>query len=106
MPEKIISYLGFAMRARKLRLGVNAIAAEKKRIYLLVLCATASENTKKDALSMASKLHAKLVVSNFYRVEDLVNKENCKLIAVLDRELSKAILTNLNEHFVIAEAEN
>ena len=105
MTEKILTYIGFALRARKITLGVNSITAERKRVYLLILCDSASENTKKDAASLARKFHAKLVVSKDYLLEEIVHKENCKLVALLDRELSKEILNHLNEHFVLAEAD-
>jgi len=106
MPEKIISYIGFALRARKVKLGVNAAETAKiGAIKLLVLCSTASENTVKDAKSLAKKHGAKIVLSRQIPVEEIVHKENCKLIALLDGQLSKAILNNLNEHFVILEAE-
>lgn len=105
MTEKIVSYLGFALRARKVKLGVNSAQSVKNGIYLIILCHTASPNTVKEAHSLAKKHHAKIVVSTYYTVETLTNKENCKLIAVCDRQFSTAILNNLNEHFVISEAD-
>ena len=107
MPEKTVSYIGFAVRARKVKLGVNAaMTAKPGMIKLVVLCHTASDNTKKEAISIAKKHHAKIVLSKTYPVAELVYKENCKLIALLDKGLSQAILNNLNEHFVILEADN
>ena len=106
MPEKIISYIGFAIRARKVKLGVNAAGTAKQgMIKLIVLCHTASENTVKEAISIAKKHHAKIVLSKTYSVEDIVYKQNCKLVAILDKGLAKAISDNLNEHFVILEAD-
>lgn len=104
--EKIISYIGFAIRARKVKLGVNAaLTAKPHSIKLIVLCHTASENTVKDAIGIAKKHHAKIVLSKASKVEDIVCKNNCKLIAVLDVGLAKAITDNLNENFVILEAK-
>ena len=106
MPEKIISYIGFAIRARKVKLGVNAAQTAKQgMIKLIVLCHTASENTVKETISLAKKHHSKIVVSKTHLVEDIVCKSNCKLIALLDKGLAKAVLDNLNENFVILEAE-
>ena len=103
--DKIVSYVGFAIRARKAKLGVNAAATVKKGIYVFILCHTAQKNTVKEVVSMAKKHDAKIVLSKYYTVEQMTGKENCKTIAVLDKELSKAIYNNLNEHFVILEAE-
>lgn len=98
--DKIHSYIGFAIRANKVRLGVNAIASLKGSIPLLLLCNTASDNTKKEAMALAAKYHSAVVLSKTERLEDLFNKENCKLGAILDKSLAEAILNNLNEKFV------
>ena len=98
--SKILTFIGFALRARKVRCGVNAISTIKKKVKLLILCQTASENTFKDALSLSKKLSAELVISKKYKVEDLVYKECCKLIAVEDNSLSDAILQNLDDDFI------
>ena len=104
MQDKIVSYIGFAVKARKVKLGVNAIDTVKSGVCLLVVCASAAKNTQKEAVSFAKKFNCKLVISKTYLLEDIVHKENCKLMAILDRQLAKAILNNLNEHFVISEA--
>lgn len=100
MRDKIYTYIGFAVKAGKVRLGVNAIGTIKNTIPLMLLCDTASENTKKDAVKLAKKYGSKIVVSKEDKLEDLFYKENCKLAAVLDESLAKAILDNLNEKFV------
>ena len=104
MQDKIISYIGFAVKARKVKTGVNAVDTVKKGVYLLVLCASAALNTQKEALSFSKRFNCKIVVSKTYLLEDVVHKENCKLIAITDRQFANAILNNLNEHFVILEA--
>ena len=49
MENKVLSYLGFAARARKLVTGYNTCLymMEKKKIRLLLLAEDLSENTKK-----------------------------------------------------------
>ena len=86
--DKIFSYLGFAKKAGKMKAGVNAVATLKGRVPLIVLCDSASENTKKDALSLAKKYRSALVLSVGYTVEELINKENCKVVAVTDGPMS------------------
>ncbi len=99
MADKLRTYIGFAIKAGKVRTGVNAIGTLKGRIPLLILCSTASENTVKDAVKLSKKHSAAIVVSNDL-VADLFNKENCKLAAILDQSLANAILDNLNDKFV------
>lgn len=99
MRDKIYSYIGFAVKAGKVRLGVNAISTLKGSIPLLLLCSTASDNTKKDALKLAKKYGSVVVISKVDKLEDVFSKENCKLAAILDSSLAAAIIDNLNEKF-------
>lgn len=102
MPNgKIATYIGFARRARKVKVGVNAISTVKGRIPLMLVCATASENTLSDAKSLAKKHGAKLVMTKSITVEDFFDKENARLAAILDDSLAKAILENLTEEYQI-----
>ena len=102
MPNgKIATYIGFARRARKVKVGVNAISTVKGRIPLMIVCATASENTLSDAKSLAKKHGAKLVMTKSITVEDFFDKENARLAAILDDSLAKAILENLTEEYQI-----
>lgn len=104
MNSKIFTYVGFSKRSGKIRLGVNAVAFYKGRIPLMIVCGTASDNTKKDAAKLAKKHGAKLLVSLSDKVEDLASKPNCKLIAVLDDNLAKAIIDNIDDNFRYSEA--
>ncbi len=99
MKDKIHTYIGFALKAGKVRLGVNAICTIKGQVPLLLLCNTASENTKKETLKIAKKYNSVIVLVKNERLEDIFYKENCKLAAVLDQSLATAILDNLNENF-------
>ena len=97
--SKLLTYIGFAIKARKVRAGVNAISTLKGGVKVLIICETASENTFNDAVKLANKFNAPLVVSKTYKVEDIIKKEHCKLLAVQDDSLGKAILNNLDSHF-------
>ena len=88
--SKAFTFIGFAIKARKVKMGVNAVAT-LKRAELLIVCHTASENTVKDAASLAKKLKAKLFVLNEINLSEVTFKENCKLIAITDKPLSEAI---------------
>lgn len=102
MPEgKIATYIGFARRARRVKVGVNAISTVKGRIPLMLVCHTASKNTLSDAVSLAKKHGSKLVMTKVTTVEDFFDKENARLAAILDDNLAKAILDNLTEEYEI-----
>ena len=97
--NKIITYVGFALRARKIKCGVNAVKTIKGKAYALIVCKSASKNTFEEAIDLAKKLSATLVISNEFLLEDVVCKPNCKLVAVTDESLGKAILDNLGGSF-------
>ena len=95
--SKLNTFIGFSIKARKAKLGVNAVKT-LKRAEILILCSSASENTYKEAISLSKKLNAKLYVLNEIKLEDIVFKENCKLMAVVDKNLSKAITECESRH--------
>lgn len=98
--SKIETYIGFAIKSQKIRSGVNAIGTVKSGISLLVLCSSASDNCVKEAQKLARK-HGARIVRSKKLIEDIVGKENCKLVAILDENLAKGILDNLDDNFSI-----
>ena len=51
---KAQTFIGFAIRARKCKIGMNALQT-LKTIDLMICCKTASDNTKKQAQKIAKK---------------------------------------------------
>lgn len=101
--SKIESYVGFAMRAGKCRCGMNSVASLKVA-HVLLLCATASGNTAKEAAKLAGKFRCKLVLCKGAALETLTHREGCKVAAVTDRSLARAILEHLDEQFTEYQA--
>ena len=97
--SKIITFIGFSIKARKVKFGVNAVKTLKGNVPLLIICHTASKNTVDECVGIAKKMSAKLIVSCAYPLEEVVSKPNCKLIAVTDVNLAKAVLDNLDSCF-------
>ena len=95
--NKIFSYVGFAKRALKLKAGTNAIKTLKKDVYLLIACQTASPNAIKEAVKLSQRFGCPLFRTNGFTLENLISKENCKLIAILEPQLAKAIILNAGE---------
>lgn len=96
--SKAETYLGFVLRSGKYRLGGNAIATLKE-VNLLVLCHTAEKNSVETAKKLAKKFGVKIVVMKEKTLESVTGKDFCKLMAILDASLAKAILDNLGEDF-------
>lgn len=98
--SKAESYIGFCIRAGKLTCGFNAVASQKKDVFLLLLCETASENARKEAVSLQKKFGCAVVLVRGVPLEDVVGKPNCKLAAVRDENLAKAILSSTDDRFI------
>jgi hypothetical protein len=89
--SKVKTYIGFCIKARKITLGSNAIATLNDKVYLLVLDGTAAKNSQRYALKFKRKFNCPLLVCK-QGFEDVVNKPDCKLAAIRDESLAKAIL--------------
>ena len=88
--NKIEAYLGFALRAGKLVLGLNSIETVKKGVYCLLLDEGAAKNSHKEARKLKVKFACPLII-----VKDLgalLKREGCKVAAVKDSSLAEAVL--------------
>ena len=97
--SKAESYIGFCIKAGKLTCGFNAVETLKRDVHLLLLCGGASENSKKNALKLQKRFGCELILCEEGRLEALTGKENCKLAAVRDRGLAKAILSAADDQY-------
>lgn len=66
---------------------------------------TCAKNSQRLALKFKNRFNCPLVVckSGF---EYAVNKSDCKIAAVCDSSLANAILENLNENYVLYQADD
>ena len=90
---KVESYIGFCLRARKIALGSGSVDVLKKGVYLIIVCSTASENTFSLALKYKNRYSCPLIICKV-GLENAVHKPGCKIAAVRDYELAKAICAN------------
>ena len=95
---KIETYIGFCIKSGRLTRGAGAVETLKNGVYLIIVAADASDNTKKLAVKYKNRLLCPLIVckSGF---DSVVNKPGCKMAAVRDKQLAKAILDNLDDNF-------
>ncbi len=97
--SKAETFIGFAMRTGKYRIGVNAVAT-LKRCALMIICSSASDNTQKQAEKLAKKFGCPLIATKEKKLEEITHKENGKVMAIVDKGLSKAILDNSEKEFI------
>lgn len=96
--SKTETFVGFAIKARALVTGTNAVNS-LKRAYLILICDSASQNTKKTAAEFSVRFGCPLLKTG-KPLEELTGKENCKVAAVTDMNLAKAI-TGTDENLLI-----
>lgn len=94
MRSKAASYLGFARRAGKLTLGVNA-AATVKKCYLLIADPAVGVNSRKEIEKQKSRLGCQLLFLE--NLGEAVGKPGCMLAAVRDENLAAAIIGEIGE---------
>ncbi len=97
--SKAETFVGFAIRSGKYKIGFNACAT-LKRANLLIVCSTASENSKKEAISLSKKLKCQVVESVVKTLSQLTHRENAKIMAITDTKLAQAILSQTENDFI------
>jgi len=100
--SKAETFIGFLMRSKKYRIGMNAVQTLKKA-NLIIVCHSASENTKQEAKKTALKLHAKVLYTVSKTLEEMTHKENAKVMAVLDKDLANAIINQTEKEYITGE---
>lgn len=98
--SKVETFIGFCVKARKITYGSGAIDTLKNGVYLLIISADISENSKKLALKYKNRFSCPLIVckSDF---EAAVNKAGCKMAAIRDQGLARAISENADDNYEI-----
>ena len=97
--SKAESYIGFCIKSGNLTCGFNAVALQKKGVYLLLLCSGASENARKEAVKLQHKFQCEMLITCGKTLEEITGKPNVKLAAVRDAGLANAILASGDENF-------
>ena len=93
---KINSYIQFAVRSGKVLWGLDMVKSSKKIPYVIILDNTIGKNSKKQIERFASDFEIKLVEVEKDYLNNLLKRQNVKIIGILDESLSDAIINNLN----------
>ena len=102
--SKIKSYLGLCVKSGGVVIGQDRLKKNVKKIHLLILSPTASQNLKDLSLRLSEKFDCDLVVTNS-NLEELICKEGCKLVGITNESLANAIITQENE-FIRLRSKN
>ncbi len=90
--HKIEKYLGFCKKSNTIIYGFDNIKKEKKQIFFVLLCSSANEKLKTQINHICETRKIKLKVLKDVTIDDILHTNNCKVIALTNENLSKAIL--------------
>ncbi len=93
--SKLHTFIGFSIKTGKYKIGLNAVNT-LKRADLVLVCPSASLNSKKEALKLSTRFKAPLFLTK-EKLEDLTHRENAKIMAIFDKKLTRAILENCRD---------
>jgi ribosomal protein L7Ae-like RNA K-turn-binding protein len=95
MNDRIASYIGFAIKARQVVRGSDALerAIPKARVKLIIVDSSASEYTVQRFQSLATQFNTPFILlETRNRLEEIIKKPNCKSIGIMNESLARAIL--------------
>lgn len=93
--NKIKTYIGFAIKSRKIIFGYDNIITYKKNQHLILVSSTVNDKVKNKITLFAEKNNIKVVNLLDITVEELTDRENSKIISIIDESLSSAIINQL-----------
>ncbi len=97
---KIETYIGFCIKSANITLGSGAISTLRGDVYLLVMDSNSAKNSVRLALKFKRRFNCPLLVCK-QGFEDVVNKPGCKIAAIRDKNLAKAILESKETNYVL-----
>lgn len=101
--SKLNTFMGFVMKTGKYKIGLNAIAT-LKRALLIIVCDSASLNTKKEAIKFSARFHCPAYIAKT-PLEELTHRQNAKIMAIYEKKLTLAIIENCGVQLEIFKQE-
>ena len=94
--NKIQTYLGFCIRARKIVFGAENVETQKKDVYLLMMDEALGKSSQKSVFQAKEKTHAPLLIVKENLLSELLRRPAVKAVAIQDKNLAAAILDAAN----------
>lgn len=89
--DKLKSYLGFAIRSGKVIFGVDKLIESKKKPLLVIICSTQNDKVTSKVIRFCSSNNITYFKLKDLILGDIIGRDNCKVIGVLDTNLANAI---------------
>ena len=105
MTDKIESLIGFAVKAGKIIYGIDNIETMHKKRFLIVACNSLSERSLNHLKDYAQNKRLPMIRFKNKLLEEAIHKENCKVIAITDKQMSQAIMQYINGNYEVLTSE-
>ena len=92
--QKCNSYIHFAVKANKVLWGLDYIKQSKVLPYVIIYDESLGSNSKKQLMYFAEQNEVELIAVEENYLNNLLKRNNVKMIGIIDESLSKAILNN------------
>ena len=92
--DKLISYIGFAKKARNIYFGADKVLASSKKGAIIV-ARDISNNTLNKIKNHCVKTNAEVLIISEKLMGKIVQSDNIKLFQLLDKNLENAVLACL-----------
>jgi len=90
--NKISTYLGFAIKSGKILFGYDNLLTNKKFPTLVLTCSTLNDKMNTKVNDFCNKNNIQIISLIDIELSSLIKRDNCKVVGILDENLSKAIL--------------
>ncbi len=96
--DKVSALFGFAVKAGKLIYGKDNISVYGKKLHLIAVCPTLSQNSYSDIEYIAKSRKIPIIIPA-EPLEKILFKIGCKAAALKDKQMSEAIIQNTNGNY-------
>lgn len=93
--DKIASYLGFAIKSRKIVYGYESVIATRKKPFLVLCDGTLSENSLKKVVRYAENHQITVRVTE--GLSEYFGGKSVKCVGIAEEHLASAIVVELNK---------
>jgi ribosomal protein L7Ae-like RNA K-turn-binding protein len=83
--------LGFAVKSGKIVFGFDNLCETRKNVKM-VICSSSTNDKVKQKLQLLCKHKNWNLVESVEPLEDLIHRDNCKVVGILDTSMASAIL--------------
>lgn len=95
--NKIDSYIGFAVKSNKVIFGLEMLMRAKRPPYVVLYDAKLGANSLKNLRYYCDKNNVKSVELSENHLNDLLKRQNVKILSINDESLANAILSSVGQ---------